>query len=127
MLPDDPSITDETLLYRRVTAEHYRRAAEGWTFTSGLFDNSSDGEQEMSVVIASKLEADGRTIEDLALPDIGWIAITAGVARNEGQAVAHAPEPDEPAHGAVCGAKGSKKRKRMKEAAEWVIYPTDAE
>jgi hypothetical protein len=125
MLPDDPSITDDTLLYRRVTEQHYRQDVDGWTFTSGLFDNTSDGKQEMSVVIASKLAEDGRTIEDLAVSGTGWVAITAGAVRHEGQAVAHAPETDEPAHGAVCGTKGTKKRRRMKEAAEWVIYPDE--
>jgi hypothetical protein len=47
-----------------------------------------------------------------------------GFLRNdEKQEVLRTPNDDEPAHGDVRGAKNPKRRRRLKEHAEWVIRP----
>lgn len=79
----------------------------------------------MSVVLEVVLQELGRDYESaLAGHDNFALAyISAQLARNLEQGIARNPVPEELAHGLVFGNKPSSVRRRMAEAAEWMIAP----
>jgi hypothetical protein len=131
----DPPVGDDVLVYRLVPT-HQCDVIEGqWEFQSAAFDNASpeaadDCPDDMSVVLGDTLASLGRSPE--ALPtDTPWAGEDYGVAvlrvgylsDEEQQVVLRTPEDAEPAHGDVCGKKGSKRRKRLKKHASWAVRP----
>lgn len=58
-------------------------------------------------------------------PDHFLVTITAKAAREEEQAVARTPIPEEPAHGDVVGRKSQKRRRRLCAQAVWIKAPED--
>src|SRR3712207_3468851 len=103
---DDPTISDDDLLWRRVpdwpnfldedkTSGHYRVA-------SSAFDDDADGDP-MSVVLAAEA-----TVESVLEGHAAFcvVAFSAGFARRrQGQIIIRAPEEDQPAHARVVGRK----------------------
>jgi hypothetical protein len=98
---DDPTISDDDLLWRRVpdwpsfiaedkTAGHFRVA-------SSAFDDDAD-DDPMSVVLAAEATV-GSVLEGHAA--FGVVAFTAGFARRQGQIIVRAPEEHQPAHAKV--------------------------
>ena len=79
----------------------------------------------MSVLLSDLMLASDRGPSDAIanLERFALAAITAGLARQLDQTVAHEPDEDEPAHAVVIGKKTSKVRKRFAKEAEWVIPP----
>jgi hypothetical protein len=128
----DP-VGDEVWLYRLIPVELCEPVEDGWEFRSGAFANSTeDGfENEMSIVVGDTLAHLQRSPEDLPQFSYPDEAAHWGVAKvkteavrtiNE-QEVVRSPEPNEPAHGDVLGNKNSKRRKKFKKLASWVIEP----
>lgn len=108
-----------------------------WEFQSGAFDNASalepdESPDDMSVILQDSLAALGRAPEDLpaenpwqADPAVWGIAVLeVGFLKNEElQGVLRTPKDEELAHGDVRGAKGSKRRRRIKKHAQWLVRP----
>jgi hypothetical protein len=134
--PGDP-IADDVRLYRLVPITQCDVIEGEWEFQSAAFDNAtprdpSESSDDMSVVLSDVLELLSR--EPAALPqETPWIEAedhwgvavleTSFVRGEEAQEVRRTPEPDERAHGDVRGTKNSKRRKRLKKHARWVIQP----
>ena len=106
-----------------------------WEFQSGAFDNATpmsadEPPDDMSVVLGDTLEILGRSANRLPLEtpwtDEKWgvAVLEASYVRGEiGQEIFRTPEEREPAHGDVRGKKTSKKRKRLKAHARWLVRP----
>lgn len=133
-LRDDPSISDETVLWRcipeeQVVPDEMRGRLRP---TSAAFIDNRDGEP-MSVYIAS--ECEGEEHVRPALPGTVYItAFTTGLARACGQGVVRDPASGGPGHAVVVGDKNLKvdyegKRKRTREvlalASRWVLGPVE--
>jgi hypothetical protein len=123
---DDPSISDDTALYRRIDPRYHlvwdenrgcRRVTSG--ALSGL---------EMSVALGDALVELGRSPETLLdrYPDQYLITFPARAARERGQAVRRDPVDDEHAHGLVIGKKNLSCRRTLLQAARWVVAPPEA-
>lgn len=134
----DPPISDEVLVYRLIPT-HWCDVIDGqWVFQSAAFDNASpensaDCPEDMSVVLGDTLASLQRAAEGLPA-ELPWAGDRWGVAalkvqylrHDEHQIVLRTPEEEEPAHGDVCGKKNSKRRRRLKTHAWWVIQPPAA-
>lgn len=127
MSEDDPGIAPDVRLYRLVNPENHvvwddndRR----WAISSSAFQNTS-GTDRMSVVLGDTLAAERRPPHDARRSKPTWhvAALTAEAARAEDQAVVRAPVPEESAHGNVVGEKGPGRRRRLRDASEWVVPP----
>jgi hypothetical protein len=129
-LPDDPSISDETPLYRRLHPQLHVQWDENRQcrrFTSGAFQNTT-GTLEMSVVLGDTLEVLGREPETVLAdrPDWYLVSLLAGRARAHDQGIVRDPLDSEPAHGNVVGEKPTPRKRALAREAEWVIGPEDA-
>lgn len=96
--PDDSSIGDNEILWRRVHPTQIDLIAE-----TGLPDVSSgtfSTREEVSISIASE-----GVLEDFVrdYPEHSVIEFTAGAARALGCTVVRDPQPNDPAHALVCG------------------------
>ena len=128
--PDDPSISDDTELLRRIHPNHvvYDENLQRFRPTSQAFRDDRDGDP-MSVYLSSVLGNEGRPPSTLlaAYDRYALASVTAHLARSLSQTVHPEPEPDESAHAVVCGEKDSggknAPRKRFAEAAVWVVAP----
>lgn len=123
---DDPTIADDATLWRRIPPV-WAVADEnlgGLRVSSAAFDNSRDG-SPTSILLAELVVASGRSAEDVLrdYDGYGLAGLTAGQARKCGQAVAHDPLPDEPAHGFVVGKKTRQAKRCLASAAILVISP----
>lgn len=126
-------IDDRTSIYRLVPVEQCVFRDGEWIFQSAAFDNSSiEGyENEMSVVVGDTLAALDREPDDLPQhshadePERWGVAVLeAGCIRNVNeQTIQRSPTDQEPAHGDVLGGKNSKRRRRLKACAAWVVPP----
>jgi hypothetical protein len=117
---DDPTISDETELWRRIPhaqicydANLGRQRPESWAFS-----DDPDG-QPMSVFIGPELASPQAALAGLE----GFAAIKAGLARALNQAIVRDPTPEQPAHAVVRGPKPASVRKRFAREATWVIPP----
>ena len=131
-------VADETDVYRLIPVASCDVIDGQWEFQSGAFDNSTplrDGERddEMSVVLQDTLAALDRLPERLPIetpcsgdPELWGVArLNIGFLRkDEEQEIIRSPKEDEPAHGDVRGTKNTKRRRRLKKHAEWVIRPS---
>jgi hypothetical protein len=119
---DDPSITAEERLFRRIPRTWIAWDEQGQASIS----SAAFKDEELSVNLESVMARDGRLPEDAIRkhPSYGLAAITAGHARFYRQCVARDPIEDEPAHGVVYG---QKKRGgvagKLRDRAIWVVTP----
>lgn len=124
---DDPTISDDTQLLRRIPHWHFIEDKNLGQIrpSSAAFDNHLNG-SPMSVILADVLTQTGRTPEAILAGHEGFAlaAITAGRARECGQGVAREPLPDEPAHAVVFGEKSKRVRRKLAEEARWVVPPS---
>lgn len=117
---DDPTIPDEARLFHRVHLNCIVPGQRGEALiSSGLFRKKP----ELSVVIEPVLAQAGRQPEDCLrnYPLFKLVALTAAICRQNQQAVAHDPTPEEPAHGVVFGKKTDAIATALRDAAQWVI------
>lgn len=123
---DDPTISNEAELWRRVHPAQVIRDHEGkWRVSSAAFDDPSNG-TGMSVYLAEIIIATDRTPASLLqnYQQHGLVSITAGTVRDIGLVIRRSPLPDEPAHAEVCGRKTHSRKKAMAINAIWVIHPS---
>jgi hypothetical protein len=127
MPDDDPSIADETRLFRRINP-HWIVFDKNRVCVAQVlktFNDSQDG-SSMSVFIEDILASSGLQAADLLRDE--WAqhfvaAITAGWARQCGQGVRRTPTSTEPAHADVRGNKPANVRKKLAGPAEWIVAP----
>lgn len=130
---DDDPIGPATPIYRLVPVEQCEPLDGAWMFGSGAFDNSSEEgfENEMSVVLGDTLVLLDRDPSDLPQrayadqPERWGVAVLeAGCITDVNEQTIHrTPTEHERAHGDVRGNKNSKRRRRLKKCATWVIPP----
>lgn len=124
---DDPTVDDETELFRRVPPAHWKKVGDQFVLRDGAFKNFPNPERKrISVVLGHTLADHERDPESLRTPDqvsYGIVAIKAKVVRAECQRIERSPRDDEPAHGDVYGDKPVSRRKKFVAQAEWVVYP----
>jgi hypothetical protein len=120
--PDDETIPDASLLYRRVTRHHlfWDEEKSCCRVSSGFYRGL-----DLSVVIGARLEELGRNPESTLdnHPEEALVSFEAGIARSVAQAVCRAPEDDEDAHGLCFGKKTSGAIKALHRASIWVVPP----
>lgn len=118
---DDPSITDDQILWRRVHPEQVvlDRNLNQKRPTSQAFNNSS-GTSGMSVDIA-----DETTVQDTlkGYPDHLLVEFEAGLVRQLNQGVIRDPLPDNPAHAEVTGKKRKPVQRSLYTNCRWVVDP----
>ena len=124
---DDPSISDEAELWRRIRPDQIV-SDQNLGFdrsSSAAFNNSSDG-SPMSVIIEEIMREFGKGTEDVLRGYKGFAlaAITAGLARRNKQCVARDPLHNEPAHGVVIGKKTKSISRQLAKGSTWVLRPT---
>ena len=121
---DDPAIDDADELWRRIGRRQDQTIFDNNTNryrpSSGAFDNHKDG-SPMSVDLAKIAKIPSVTLK--GHEDYNLASITAGLARDCGQKVAHDPKPDNPAHSVVVGKKSKSIRSRFAKEARWVLPP----
>lgn len=129
-VPDDPTIPNESIVYRRITPEWYKvdPGTGKRRLTTAAF---SDHGGAMSVAIGVELEA-GRyePTEILAnCPGYGLVAISVGELRRLGMGVVRSPTDGELCHGDVHGKKTRATKKKLRDAAEqhWIVKPGSAD
>jgi hypothetical protein len=118
---DDPSITDDQALWRRIHPEQvvFDNNLNRQRPTSQAFNNTS-GTSGMSVDIA-----DETTIQD-ALKGYSehlLVEFEAGLARQLNQGVIRDPFPGNPAHAEVMGKKRKPVQKGLYTKCRWVVGP----
>ncbi len=123
---DDPEISPEELLYRRIPGDDINWKPSEQRPTSAAFGDSRD-DSPMSVALGSLLSRAQMKPDDLlkGYDRFGLVRFTAANARAQGLAVAiRPPRPGEPAHGWVVGNKTHACRKRLKACCEVVVAPS---
>lgn len=125
---DDPSITDDTELYRRVRPLPDQIVPDENRGCVRVTSAAFIGQTEMSVVLEDTLRAEGREPPDALrdYPGDFLVALKAGFVREKGQGVVRTPRPEEPAHGDVLGKKTRGTARAFAEAACWIVAPPDA-
>jgi hypothetical protein len=118
---DDPTIPDETILWRRIPPLHRVRdeTRGGRQVSSAAFDDNK--QSPMSVVIARPGRDPNIVLAGFA--DFALAGLLAGDARACGQVLQRVPEPDEPDHAHVVGPKKKRDRQRLRDRAFWVVQP----
>src|SRR5262249_16460084 len=93
--------------------------------SSAAFDDDPD-DGAMSVVLADVAVAVGRSPETVLVghPGFALAGVHASDARECGQRIVRAPEPDEPAHALVFGPEKARK-KHFRRTWRWVIPPPE--
>jgi len=119
--PDDPSIGNDDLLWRRVPPEQvvFDENLNRLRPSSMAFQNTS-GTSGMSVNIAAETTVENtlRESENLLL-----VEFPASVPRGVGQGVIRNPLPDNPAHAEVTGKKTKSVQKTLYNNCAWVVGP----
>ncbi len=131
--PITDQVDDEVWLYRLIPVALCELVEGQWQFRSGAFANSTEPgyENEMSIVLGDTLADHERQPEDLPEFSFPGGAEEWGVAKLRTDCARAIPEQEvlrsansaEPAHGDVVGVKGSKRRKKFKRCASWVVQP----
>jgi hypothetical protein len=127
--PDDPSIADDTNLFRRIPSWHhfFDENENRWRPSSAAFEDDGDGDP-MSVYLSTVLLGGNREPSDVLAGHQGYslASITAGLARVNNQTVHPDPLPEESSHAVVCGdkVKGKKNapKRQFAKAAAWVVF-----
>lgn len=118
---DDPTIADETELWRRIPPWHVHHDERLGRLrpASAAFDDDID--DPMSVAIAD--EAAGPDAVPAGHESFALAAITVGLARDCGLGVMRDPLPDNPAHAVVFGRKTGAVMRRLARGATWIVLP----
>ena len=125
--PNDASIRDESIVWRRIPPWHiiYDENLGRWRPSSSAFADDPDG-QSMSVVLAEAVGGRG-TAEILAGHEgFALAAVPVGVVRACGLGVIRDPLESEPAHALVVGPKPKAVQRRLAKAAVWAVPPPRA-
>lgn len=127
---DDPSISDECRLLRRIRSQPgffivWNSNENAWTISSQAFKGHPQDKRTFSVYLEDVLQEHGLGPDAVILDPEKYsiAAITARLVRELNQVIQRAPEPDDLAHAHVIGDKPSSLQKRLAREAEWVIPP----
>lgn len=131
---DDPTISDDVVLWRRITPNSLvPNDSGGKRISSGAFQNASQDYHNskmaplgythspaMSTNFASKT-----TIHDILKDDNDNLVVsfTVGFVRKLNQGVLSTPLPDDPAHASVTGKKTKGIKRQFAEGCTWVKGP----
>ncbi len=122
----DKSIPSDAVLWRLISPE-FQKPDElgGIRVTTQAFQNRPES-LATSFVLADAVHESGRVAGDLVAdkPGYGVVAISVGDIRDMKLEVIRDPQPDEPGHVLVPGKKTRSIKRRLKEAARWVVQPT---
>jgi hypothetical protein len=129
---DDETISDDTLLYRRVLNQAdppvrqiiWDDNNKRWRPSSVAFDDHRDG-SPMSIAIDDTLRELKMCPESVLKGHEGFslAAFPAKVARQNGQGVMRKPLENDPAHGEVFGKKTKSVKKALAINSHWYIEP----
>jgi hypothetical protein len=119
---DDSTISDDNNLWRRIHPAQivYDNNLKSYRPSSAAFDDSSNG-SPMSVILAEENRNPSTALENYE--GFSMVSLTARLVRDCGQGIARDPLPDEPAHALVFGEKPKSIRKKLAQAAEWIVSP----
>ena len=124
--PDDPSVLDETHLYRRIHPTHFVRDENTNEVrpSSAAFTNSRDG-SPMSIALSDTLETLGRPPSSVLdrYPGFALARFPASLPRILDQTVCRSPVDEEPAHGGVGGTKSKSIKRELSRTARWEVSP----
>lgn len=124
--PDDPAISDEAALLRRIPPWHFVSDEKlGRTRpSSAAFEDDADGDP-MSVYRRDVIESEGADLQRVMVGHLGFglASLTAGQVRSKHQTVFPDPLPEESSHAKVCGQKTDAVRRWFAKQAIWVIPP----
>ena len=124
---DDPDLSDDELLYRRVwNKPDFAKVLEDGTVipTSAVFLDNHTNEVSVSV---SSMTTREEVLE--GFPDFGLLSIEVRVPRTLDHIVAKTPEVLDPAHRVICPPSGHTKGQRktaartMSQQATWIVMP----
>lgn len=126
---DDPTITDASLLWRRIHPSWVvaDENCGGFRVSSAAFDNSPDG-TPTSINLEEVARAIGVTAEEILRPFVGYgmASLTAGQGRACHQTVGRFGD-DDPTHGFIAGQKTKSVKTKLAAACIWVISPPVAD
>jgi hypothetical protein len=120
--PDDFSISNEAVLWRRIPHYHFVPMPDGGLRpSSAAFEDDPKDGDPMSTVLA-RIDRDPFPV---LLGNVGWgmVSISVRLIRELGLVVQRRPLPEEPDHVVVIGHKTGGKRKRIVRECLWVIPP----
>jgi hypothetical protein len=118
---DDPSITNEERLLRRI---HLTQLVPDDDTGFVRISSGAFRDKELSVNIDSVLQREGKTASACLKgnPVHKLVSITAGAARQHHQAVCRDPQAEDLSHGLVCGSKNNSRiHEGLRDSADWVI------
>jgi hypothetical protein len=126
--PDDPSVPNDTSLFRRIPPWHhvFDENLNRWRPSSAAFQDDGDADP-MSVYLSSVLTAEQRDPSTVLAGHVGYslASISAGLARSKDQTVHPDPLPAESSHAVVCGEKGTNRKNAPRKAfalqAVWIV------
>ena len=116
--PDDPSITDETKVLRRVVPGRYSRTSG--IPEEGTFRKDGDG---TGTSVTLWLSDEDLNITRAPHPDFGVVSLYVSEFRKLGLSIAYVDEPGNPNHCEVFGDRTKGNRVQLAKAARWVAYP----
>jgi hypothetical protein len=126
MLGDDPTIADDTVLWRRIRPKQWTpdetQGRLRWRPSSEAFHDSPD-HSPMSVFIAAETPQPDHVMRGHT--GYGLVGFTAGFARQCGLTVVRDPTQEHPSHALVVGRKTGSVRRRLARASQWVIRPSE--
>lgn len=117
-MPDDPTILDDDDLLRRLHPRWIVWTSDPPRISSAAFQNAK-GFEKLSANLGSLMAANAQTFEDLlvSFPGYGIASISVGLARENRQSIEKAPEPEDPSHVHVEGAKPRLVQRKLARAA----------
>ena len=125
---DDPSVLDDHELWRRVPAFWvvYDDNRKQYRPTSAAFQNST-GFNGMSVVLGTDHGDPEGAVSSPNHSTHSLASVSARFARGCSQTLSRAPEPDEPHHGHVAGAKTRSISRKFAAESDWRVLRAPSE
>lgn len=124
--PDEPKITDDVQMLRRIPPFHFVKDENigGIRPSSAAFEDDEDG-HPMSLYRRNVIEYEGGSVDRVMAGHHGYglASVTAAQLRSRQQTNHPNPLPDEAAHAVACGPKTHSNRKFLARRAVWVIPP----
>ena len=121
-LHDDPAISDDDQLLRRVPPYHWVECpGPRCRPSSQTFEDDPDGSLSVDIARLTTLAAVLSGHEQYAV-----IGLSARAARGSGLIVVADPQPQDLAHAIVVGNKTGSRRRALVRSAVWIVAPSDA-
>lgn len=121
--PDDPTIDAETILWRWIRPDVIvtdPKRPSGWRLSSQAFEDSKNG-TPCSIALRDETWSAEEVLA--RFPNYSIAQLTAGTARDRGQAVLRWPDANMPGHAYLAGAKRKSVLRDLAKAGRWVAGP----